>query len=105
MQPSTPNKLYDEDSESHNDNVNFRNAITHTLVSGSFKVIAKQKKFGKNIKTVLDALDSSSVSAHVVKAVETYQRNPKSSNNFVRASIIIFKNVRATSKDVLFVWK
>ena len=47
VQPSTPNKLYDDETESQADNINFRNAITHTLVSGSFKAIASQKNFGK----------------------------------------------------------
>ena len=51
LQPSTPTKLFNEESENQKDNVNLRNAITNTLVSGSFKAIAIQKNFGKKINT------------------------------------------------------
>ena len=72
--PSTPTKLYEEDSESQKDNVNFRNVITHTLVSGSFKSIAIQKNFNKKINEAWESIDISSISPHILKGVEMYQK-------------------------------
>lgn len=53
----------------------------------------------------MSQVDQYKVSAHVIKGMEAYCKNPKASNNYIRANMINMTNIPLKADDMIYVWK